>query len=477
MNFLLIQNKGEAPEEAYTLLGASLSRGKNDLIGQFGSGAKLAITTLLRRGLKVIVYIGLTRMEFKTKTIEITDGLDSKMEEQVYVQYGGTSKRKQELSWVVGMGEMDWASDGNMAAREFVANAIDYTTKRGDNIREAYTDRDLIVDIVDESAVRAQSGYTRVFIQEFIDSEESGGFFQGYVDELPRRFLQFTSNDLGRRILPKLSDRKKAQIYYNGVFVRELSSSDDSICDYNFTGTQIKIDESRNLDEYQARAAIGRLYKVAGVDDLVRLFKALKDGTTCLETALDHYYLRPSAWDNDTDAHKARWQEAWTKVNGENTVACASNDGITGEHARKKGYNLGIVKESAWVDTAKEFGVPTVHDVITPHERAGRTLTPPTFEAIEALDKVWAWVSATDLINDECKKPLVRGFDEITDAESECLGFYEPGAEEIFIRNDLGGSILLETALEEVVHYITGAADGSRDLQSFFMRLFVRWMT
>jgi hypothetical protein len=59
---LLIQNKGEAPIEAFTLLGASLSRADDGLIGQFGSGAKLAVTALLRAGFKVTVYCGLTRM-------------------------------------------------------------------------------------------------------------------------------------------------------------------------------------------------------------------------------------------------------------------------------------------------------------------------------------------------------------------------------------------------------------------------------
>lgn len=42
---LLIQSRGVAPTESFTLLGASLSRNEDDLLGQFGSGAKLAITS------------------------------------------------------------------------------------------------------------------------------------------------------------------------------------------------------------------------------------------------------------------------------------------------------------------------------------------------------------------------------------------------------------------------------------------------
>jgi hypothetical protein len=187
-DYLLIQNRGEAPVEAFTLLGASLSRSDGGLIGQFGSGAKLAITTLLRKGLKVTIYTGLTRLEFKTKVITINDGIEERQERQVYVQFGGTSKKKLDLGWVVGFGELDWDGE-DMAIREFVGNAIDRTIKQGDSVRDAHTDRDLAVEIVSEDARRAQAGYTRVFI-------EANEACENYVDELPRRFLHFTNVDL-----------------------------------------------------------------------------------------------------------------------------------------------------------------------------------------------------------------------------------------------------------------------------------------
>ena len=53
--YLLVQNPGVAPVEGYTLLGVSTTRncGVVGTIGQFGSGAKHAINTLLRAGLKL----------------------------------------------------------------------------------------------------------------------------------------------------------------------------------------------------------------------------------------------------------------------------------------------------------------------------------------------------------------------------------------------------------------------------------------
>lgn len=464
----MIQNVGVAPIEAYTLLGASLSRDNETLIGQFGSGSKLAIATLLRRGLKVTIYCGLTRLDFKTKTIEVSDGVTSKLEKQIYVQFGGTSTRKQDLGWTLGMGELDWGTNHTMALREFVSNAIDRTIKSGVSVREAHTDCDLIVTVVPDDAVRAQKDHTRVFVEADED-------VQKYADELPARFLHFTSQDLTQRILPKLGSSRKAQIYLEGVFVCELTNSSDSMCDYNFSKTQLKIDEARNLDEYSVRAAIGKLYRDAGVDDLVRLFTALSRGVECLETGLDSYYIKPNSWENN-DQRRERWLAAWEKVNGEKTVACGHDQGIVGEYARRKGYDLAVIRQAAWLDTVKEYGIPTVGDVLDANEKKGRRLTAPTFEAIDAINQAWAWVASTDLMPLELVKPTVRGFDELMEAESDTLGFYDPKTREVYIRNDVGGELLLETALEEVGHYITGAADGSRDFATFFMRLFVRWM-
>jgi len=471
MSLLLIQNKGVAPVEAFTLLGASGSRGNNDLIGQFGSGAKLAITTLLRKGLKVVVYCGLTRLEFKTKVIVIDDGIEKKQEQQVYVQFSGTSRKKVDLGWTLGMGAMDWKTCTDMAIREFVANAIDRTIKQGDSVRDSFTDRDLAVEIVPDDSMRAQSGYTRVFIESDEDC-------QNYVDDLHHKFLHFMESDLSQQIMPKVGDRRKAQIYYNGVFVRELSSLDDSMCDYNFTGDQIKIDESRNLDEYQARAAIGRLYRDGSVVAIMRLLTALKRGDSFLETSLDGYYLKPNTWDSaSTERQKQNWQEAWEKVFGD-AIACGRDDGIVGEFARKKGYDLGVIDEAAMLDVVREYGIKGVGDVLNDNERRGRTITAPTFEAIDAVNEVWSWVENTGLIDDKkCPKPKVKGFDELSNAESECLGFYEAGSDTIHIRNDVEGQLLLETALEEVGHYVTGARDTSRDMQNFLLRLTVRWLS
>ena len=469
MSQLLIQNRGTAPVEAFTLLGASLSRSDDGLIGQFGSGAKLAITTLLRLGRKVTVYCGLTRLEFKTQTILINDGIEEQQKQQVYVRFGGTSKKKLDLGWVLDFGAIDW-KDIDMAYREFVSNAIDRTNKAGDTVADAHTNCDLIVDIVEDNMRTAQAGYTRVYIESDEDCQE-------YVDHLHHKFLHFSAGyDPDKHILPKLGDRRKAQVYYRGVFVRELGNFPDSIADYNFTGTQIAIDESRNLDEYNVRVAISRLYRDASHDDVVKFLRAVDHGEDRLETKLDSFYLTPDSWGSSMEQQKKTWQEAWKTVHGDK-VACAQSDGIVGEFARRKGFSLGVVKEPSMMEVVKSFDIPTTDNVLSGEERQGRTITAPTFEAIDAVKLVWSWIEAAELLDlEKCPMPSIKGFNEIANAESDCLGFVKPGGDTVYLRNDLGGDILLETALEEVSHYVTGGTDCSRDFQNFLMRLLIRWM-
>lgn len=462
MTYFLVQNEGEAPVESFTLLGASASRDENDLIGQFGSGAKLAITTLLRKGLGVTIYTGKTRMEFKTREIAIDDGISVRHEQQVYLQYGGTSKRKQDLGWVLGFGALDW-QDTEMALREFVANAIDRTVKQGDSVIDAHTEGDLIVSIVPEEAKRAQTGYTRVFIEADDDCRK-------YVDELKQRFLHFTNTDTTKNILAK-KEPGKARIYLEGVYVCTLDNLADSLYDYNFKRDQIKIDESRNLNEYYVRAAIGKLYKDASCVELEKLFHALEDSQKYLETELDPFYLKTYFYEGE----RCKWRQAWETVHGSNTVACAYDQAYLGDLAMKKGFNLGLVQSSAWIETLKSYGIRTVGDVLDRNERKGRETTPPTFEAIDATKEVWGWVEAAGTTKGKpC--PKVRGYDEMSDFESESFGYFVPGEDTIYIRNDVGGKILYETVLEEIAHYCSGATDNSRDFQNFLLRLLVRWL-
>jgi len=465
--YLMIQNSGVAPVESYTLLGASAARdsGVEGVIGQFGSGAKHAVNVLLRADLDFTVYCGKTKIKFSTIDTQINDGLSVKTAKQVVAKLTGSRNQVVKLGWTLGFGALDWA-DCAMAIREFVSNAIDRTLRGNEVVGEAVASGDLRVCLVEDNQVRALDGYTRVFIEA---TEEVVNYF----NELPRRFLQFSQDPLKNSKMQPKAGRNfndgRAMIYRNGVFVCELEG-DDSLCDYNFSTSELRIDEARNLNSYTCRAAIAELYKKAATKDIARVLRAIITGTKCLEGGLDKYYM--TGYSTATAAAKANWAAAWEIIAGEG-ILC--RDTKEAEALGRKGHDAVIVGNESWLETAKHYGIKAIEDVMDIHERQGRSETDATDEAKEALETVWKWILDAGM-DDYRPCPAIRGFDELTNGESECLGYYKPGGSTIWIRNDQGGKHLLEIVLEECCHYVTGATDCSRDFQNWLMRLIVRVM-
>src|SRR5438874_1227594 len=92
--FLKIENPGVAPEEAFTLLGASTKRGSDNTatIGKFGTGNKHGVAVLLRNALAPTVFAGSLRLEFSTRGQVVNDGLKDTAFNRVVVKYGGKDR-------------------------------------------------------------------------------------------------------------------------------------------------------------------------------------------------------------------------------------------------------------------------------------------------------------------------------------------------------------------------------------------------
>jgi hypothetical protein len=474
MNYLLISNVGVAPVEGYTLLGMSTTRdsGVAGAIGMFGSGTKHAINLLLRRGVKVWIYCGLTRLEFFTADEEVNDGLGIKIVKRVMCKLGGTSSRQIDCGWCLDFGAQDWTEVG-MGIREFVSNAIDRTIRQTGGFKSSIRDGSLKVTTVEESARRAKDGHTQIFI-ELTDE------VQAYFGELPKRFLHFSRDpdQVYQRVLPKadrnLTERKTPMIYRHGVLVREFRESDQrSLFDYNF-GDEIKIDESRNSSEYTIRAECAKFMRKADKDTLVTIYKSLVACEDTFESHLDvRSYVCP--WSTPEDEEKKVWTEAWEEANDGATVLCKEDSTQAAEFVQRKGYAVKKVRESGWVTTAGRFGVATASDILSENEQKGREMLPPTAAASHAVDTVWSWLEALGMTKGK-DKPKVGGYRELMDGESDVLGFWEQGSDTVFLREDISSAcnkMTLKVALEEVGHYVTGATDNSRDFQQFFIEGFV----
>ena len=169
----------------FTLLGVSTTRdcGVAGTIGQFGSGAKHAINTLLRAGLKLLIYCGKTRLEFATREETVRDGLVTKSIKRVVCKLGGTSSKTLDMGWCLDFGAIDW-TDLSMALREFVANAIDRTVREKGDFLPAFLAK--TCELPSSRTARAGGdGYTRVYVEMNPD-------VQRFYGELPRRFLHFS---------------------------------------------------------------------------------------------------------------------------------------------------------------------------------------------------------------------------------------------------------------------------------------------
>ena len=471
--FLLIQNPGVAPVEGFTLLGVSTTRdcGVAGTIGQFGSGAKHAINTLLRAGLKLLIYCGKTRLEFATREETIRDGLVTKKIKRVVCKLGGTSSKTLDMGWCLDFGAIDW-TDLSMALREFVANAIDRTVREKADFLPALFGDDLRVAIVEDGAVRARDGYTRVFVEVNPD-------VQRFYGELPRRFLHFSGNPslVKESLLPKadrnLSGKRTAMVYKEGVLVREIAEDEEaSVYDYNFHDGELRLDESRNSSEYDIKGAAARLFRKATAQQLVPVFKSLVAQEQTYEATFDSYYMAPSYSEPEPEQKEA-WQQAWELAAGPNAVLCDASLSHTAEFVEKKGFRPKPTKAPSWISAAARCGVKTAASVLDGHESNGKQILPATDAAINAVNIVWSWLQQVNMTQGK-KKPNAACFRECMQAGCETMGFYREGM--VYFKEDIATAVnkyLLQTALEEVAHYVTGATDTSRDFQNFLIQVIV----
>ena len=126
-----------------------------------------------------------------------------------------------------------------------------------------------------------------------------------------------------------------------------------------------------------------------------------------------------------------------------------------------------------WMHAAGRFGVKTADQVLDAHEQKGRIKQAPTEAAMKTVDIVWGWLEDLDMTQGK-DKPEVGCYRDIMNGESEVLGFQEGDC--VYLREDIAGAVnkfTLKTAFEEVVHYVTGATDNSRDFQNFLIDCFV----
>jgi hypothetical protein len=479
MQYLLIQNNGTSPVECFTTLGLSTSRfsDNENTIGTFGSGSKHAVLLLMRHDINPIIYCGKTSLEWYSKPLPVKAGsVDHEFNAVFYRIKGkngeGTINREFQTSYTLEYGQDDW-DEIPMALREFVSNALD---RAADEYRSetGKTDVGYIkqckIEVVDESQVRAKDGFTRVYIPLLPE-------VQKFYRTLGKRFLHFSQPHLLKTVILPKADRNLAEnsraacIYKKGVLIREVRSyGQESVFDYNF-GADLQLDESRNLDDYSVSYAVGSVLRDADPTILRQVLDRLLAHEPVWEGGI--YNLSSEYASESVKAERAaRWSQAIRlAVGGKDAVLCTDNDTIT-KMVKAKGKEAAVLKSTTWLDAANSLGVMTDKKVLTKEESKGTTFSEATQPVIFAFDDVWAMLADLGMLNNS-PKPQLRCFTEISTAETNRHGFYEPETATVNINTDHAGGLTNElwmTMLEEVAHHVTGADDNSRDFQNFFIR-------
>jgi hypothetical protein len=448
--FILIENPGVAPVESFTLLGASNKAG-SAAIGQFGSGTKFGTLSLLRKGIRPLVYCGNLSIDFGTKPV----AFNGEEHSQVFVRLRGQDQtgkqvnRTEDLSVVLRYGEIDWKDKVELALREFVSNALDAVQGDASQVR---------VEIVDKIP-RAKAGHTRVYIA-LTDEGES------FVKNIADWFLHFSQDKVWHSTSIIFKDKPSpAKIYRRGVFVREVRGT--SLFDYNLNG--LPLDEARVADDWSVKAfaekALNRVSTAKVVQQILLADKGTWEASFDLTGKYDW-----TLSDAEKTAASSVWKEAQDALLDDKTIFISEHADST--LAEGKGYKV-VRLNSDRYDNALAHGLRTVASVLTTDEREGRKIDVDTdVRAQKAVLHVWNILVSIDATKGE-QYPEVRTYTEHNTGGGVTFGLWKDNT--VFVNTCLLGGDeispeLFAVCLEELAHHITKATDNSRGFQEYFIQ-------
>ena len=249
MKYLRISSKGEVNPEAFSLLGAS-AKLNEDSIGLFGSGAKYAITSMLRNNIDFKIFSGEREIKVSTVLVHFRD----KEFHKVVIDGRETS-----LTTRMGSESRDWDNPFSIF-RELYSNAID----EGE-------DSMMVVD-----TPKGVTSTTSIFIEYTKEFSEFFNNFDEYFTMNAKPLTEYHVRDAPRfdiRIMPKVKDtavrifRKNILAY--SVIEQEGIKRLPSL--FNYDLDNISINESRVLSNVgSVKSRIGTAWAYC---DNLELFK------------------------------------------------------------------------------------------------------------------------------------------------------------------------------------------------------------
>ena len=364
-----------------------------------------------------------------------------------------------------------------MAFREFVSNSIDAAIAVNNVNKQANGERQMAVGWrEDRTGPRGKSAGQAGIHPCFRASRQRGSHPVLRQSRQVVPAFQRTGVDSSRPFCPRkpgisILIASTAVIYRRGVRVREIDQySSESLFDYNLN--DLRVDESRNVDDYQCRNAATKAMAKASPEILASWIQSFRGDTSYWEHGFGGYELKPQWGETPEEIaiRKANWNKALEIVG--DSVVLAPKDGPL-HTLEGKGYDPVEVPETV-VNAADEYGCPTPSKILSADELDGRESFDPTPDAVAALDWVWERINQAGM-DDGKARPPIRCFRKVMNGGTVVHGFLRDGM--VYVNEDLavGASVeLRQTVLEEVAHYLTNLADCTRDLQDWAFKLAVR---
>lgn len=373
--YLKITNKGTVSRKYYELIGASNKRERFDdpsVIGNKGSGAKLAPIPILRLGLEVAVSssdaLGDYILHYKTEKADLGD----REVTQIVFHYEGNGSYPSQLTTDA---FRDWdkpiGDDGKKifkALREYICNAWDedkgFTLKKVETIGQADPGTTVVFLTLTgeiEQILETLPGYFKILGDIEPLFEKKGGYLSA-----------------NGKIYPK-SEEGVTRLFSQGVLVDcKKSEYYATVFDYSLDDKNLLSEERIIKDFSRYVAGIGELLMDLENPELVLiLFGAIMKREAKLELQAVENIKDPPR-----NAAKA-FQTAWEMFFGKKAIIAVNNTQVD-EDARFKGYNVVSNVPYGLVTFLRHCGITNSYDV-APRAREKED-DKPDFEVIKLND-------------------------------------------------------------------------------------------
>jgi len=403
MKYVKIVSKSvTTPEDMFTL-GVSTSRGKDDKIGQFGSGTLLGTLAWMRAyGTSPVFMINGKKVTFETKDIPKGDGIPF---QQVLMCH---SRKKSPLNVALEYGVLDWPT-ACLGLREWISNALDAGAIPGELL-------------VLTNKIEASDDEVAVFVPYTDLAKE-------YFDNIGKYFLHFVGKK-DDKVIDK-NKVSKCRIYRKGVFIRELT--EDSLFDYNMN---FSINECRtgSSDSLINNIQYHVTYYEVAKERLRKIRDAVLVQMELVETGKIYSGLG--------DIFIEVWKELAGKVG-----LCPTNFTIAGATAIHPMWHKSIIAEIPELN-----GIDGVCDA----EIKGYLVSPPTEAVLKHFNDICELVETVGL-SDGMPRPKLIMYNTKGNRHPGFLGLYNSNKHEVMLWEK--NKELSKTMVHELAHHYTGGAD------------------